>query len=172
MQKDFNENNFYNNIDIVNKFCEKYNDKNINFMIVPTASLIFKDKLPKNSDTYDQNQVIDKLKDSISNGQFIDLRSNFMAHNNEYLYYKTDHHWTSLACFYAYQEWCKFHSSDTSINNYNRKCITLDFKGSLYSKVLNIKFKKMKQKFLYCTILINIQSAITLINIHLLQYIT
>ena len=29
------------------------------------------------------------------------------AHNTEYLYYRTDHHWTALGAYYAYTEFCK-----------------------------------------------------------------
>lgn len=29
------------------------------------------------------------------------------AHNTEYLYFRTDHHWTGLAAWYAYEQWCE-----------------------------------------------------------------
>lgn len=29
------------------------------------------------------------------------------AHNTEYLYFRTDHHWTALGAYYAYTEFCK-----------------------------------------------------------------
>ena len=28
------------------------------------------------------------------------------AHNDEYIFFRTDHHWTSLGAYYAYREWC------------------------------------------------------------------
>ncbi len=30
-----------------------------------------------------------------------------MSHRNEYIYYRTDHHWTQLGAYYAYEELCK-----------------------------------------------------------------
>jgi hypothetical protein len=30
-----------------------------------------------------------------------------VSHNSEYLYFRTDHHWTSLGAYYAYREFCK-----------------------------------------------------------------
>ena len=30
-----------------------------------------------------------------------------MQHKNEYLYYKTDHHWTALGAYYAYRAWAQ-----------------------------------------------------------------
>ena len=32
--------------------------------------------------------------------------NNMLAHSDEYLYYYTDHHWTALGAYYAYQEFC------------------------------------------------------------------
>ena len=29
------------------------------------------------------------------------------AHNDEYIFFRTDHHWTALGAYYAYREWCK-----------------------------------------------------------------
>jgi hypothetical protein len=29
------------------------------------------------------------------------------AHNNEYIFFRTDHHWTALGAYYAYREWAK-----------------------------------------------------------------
>lgn len=31
------------------------------------------------------------------------MRSTLEKHKDEYLYYKSDHHWTSLASYYSYQ---------------------------------------------------------------------
>lgn len=30
-----------------------------------------------------------------------------IAHNSEYLAFRTDHHWTATAAYYAYEEWCE-----------------------------------------------------------------
>ena len=33
--------------------------------------------------------------------------NNLLAHNSEYLYFNTDHHWTALGAYYAYQSFCE-----------------------------------------------------------------
>ena len=33
--------------------------------------------------------------------------NNLLAHNNEYLYFNTDHHWTALGAYYTYQSFCE-----------------------------------------------------------------
>lgn len=125
------------NINRLNEFAKSNNDKNIQIMIVPTASLILKEKLPKNAGGYNQNNILDTIKDNIENATFIDLREQLLLHKDEYIYYKTDHHWTTLGSYYAYQEWCKYNQSNTNISDYLRETVTTEFKGSLYSKVLN-----------------------------------
>ncbi|MBQ6183586.1 MAG: hypothetical protein IJK33_06835 [Clostridia bacterium] len=42
-------------------------------------------------------------------GHFIDMYDIYRARydNGEYVYYKTDHHWTTLGAYYAYAELCK-----------------------------------------------------------------
>lgn len=37
----------------------------------------------------------------------VKIYDNLRKHNDEYLYFRTDHHWTHLAAYYAYEEWCK-----------------------------------------------------------------
>ena len=32
--------------------------------------------------------------------------NNMLAHNSEYIYFNTDHHWTALGAYYAYEEFC------------------------------------------------------------------
>lgn len=125
------------NMNKINEFTNNNKDKKIQMMIVPTASLILEEKLPKNASEYNQNEILDEIKNNLKNATFIDLREQLLDHKEEYIYYKTDHHWTSLGSYYAYQEWCKYNNINTEIKDYSRKTVTAEFKGSLYSKVLN-----------------------------------
>lgn len=35
-----------------------------------------------------------------------DVREKLLSHNEDYIYYKTDHHWTSEGAYLAYETWC------------------------------------------------------------------
>ena len=37
----------------------------------------------------------------------INVCQNLVDHNDEYIYFRTDHHWTALGAYYAYEEFCK-----------------------------------------------------------------
>lgn len=137
LENEVDKNKLQDNINKINKFSKDNKDKNIQVMIVPTASLILKDKLPKNTEEYNQDEILNTINNNIKNATFIDLREQLLSHKDEYIYYKTDHHWTTLGSYYAYQEWCKHNQINTNINNYTRETVTTEFKGSLYSKILN-----------------------------------
>ena len=40
-------------------------------------------------------------------GRFVDVRQTLADHKGEYIYYRTDHHWTSLGAYYAYSQLCQ-----------------------------------------------------------------
>lgn len=58
--------------------------------------------------------------------------ANLMAHKDEYLYYRTDHHWTALGAYYAYEMFCAQKGiAPIPLSSY--KTHTYDgFVGSLY----------------------------------------
>ena len=37
----------------------------------------------------------------------VNIYNALRAHNDEYLYFRTDHHWTALGAWYAYEEYCR-----------------------------------------------------------------
>lgn len=137
LDSDFDYTQFNKNIQSINAFTSSYKDKNISIMVAPTAGLILKDKLPKYAPVFNQNEAIDIIKNTVKDSNFVDLRNIFLANRDNYIYYKTDHHWTTLGAFYAYEQWCHQNSSTVNILDYKIKTVTQSFKGSLYSKVLN-----------------------------------
>lgn len=47
--------------------------------------------------------VLGTMEDSIVK---VDVFQNLVDHNDEYIYFRTDHHWTALGAYYAYEEIC------------------------------------------------------------------
>lgn len=141
LENNFENNNMISNINYVNQFVDYCKmdipQGNISVMIVPSASLILKDKLPAYSENFNQEEKINTIKNNISDCVFVDVREALKKHDDEYIYYKTDHHWTSSGAFIAYQKWCditglkKHDKSDFEV-----KQVSDSFRGTLYSKVL------------------------------------
>ena len=64
----------------------------------------------------------------------IDVLPNLIAHNTEYLYYRTDHHWTARGAYYAYEAFCSIKGiTANSLSSYTRKQFD-GFLGTLYSE--------------------------------------
>lgn len=70
------------------------------FGLIPTAASVWRDKLPAGAPSADEEVWIESLY-SRSGAINIDLASSLKAHSEEYIYYRTDHHWTSLGAFYG-----------------------------------------------------------------------
>lgn len=57
------------------------------------------------------------------------------AHNDEYIFFRTDHHWTALGAYYAYREWCKVKGVTPHELSFFEDTYTFDgFLGTFYSK--------------------------------------
>ena len=109
-------------------------DSNVYFMLVPTSIYINKDKVSKYNLSYDEGKTIDYYKDNL-NVNFIDVRDSFKKNREEYLFYGTDHHWTTRGAYLGYLEYCN--SLGINPNKYEFEIVNKKFYGTLYSKVLD-----------------------------------
>lgn len=75
-------------------------------MIIPTSMAItLPESYSGSTNSSDQKKAIDYMYSLISpNVSKIDVYSTLLAHKNEYIYFRTDHHWTSLGAYYAYRD--------------------------------------------------------------------
>ena len=67
-------------------------------------------------------------------GRFIDVLPTLTEHKEEYLYYRTDHHWTTLGAYYAYQQFCETLGLTPFDRNAHTAETCEDFYGTHYSK--------------------------------------
>lgn len=65
----------------------------------------------------------------------VDTFSNLIRHNSEYLYFRTDHHWTALGAYYSYEALCKTLDLEPVPLNQFQALEQGDFRGTLYGKV-------------------------------------
>ena len=74
-------------------------EANLTLGMIPSAAEVWKDKLPYGADTWDQAAFLDHIEGM--GVPFIDFRSALEAHADEQIFYRTDHHWTTLGAFYG-----------------------------------------------------------------------
>lgn len=61
-----------------------------------------------------------------------DVLSALAAHSSESIYYRTDHHWTSLGAYYAY---CAWHGIEPTAGEWTQEVLCDDFYGTTWNKV-------------------------------------
>ena len=117
-------------------FAQRHSDLKQYALIAPNSVNILKDKLPAFAPVTDQNVWLDSLKDSLTAAgvTFIDVRATFQDHKMEYLYYHTDHHWTTQGAYYAYLQAAKEMGVDTSTDAFDKAPVTRSFQGTLSAK--------------------------------------
>lgn len=129
------------NIAQIQKFFETSSEKidklRLSFLLVPTSGLILADKLPANAPLFDQTAVIESVASAMQDYNFVDVRDVLTEHKEEGVYYRTDHHWTSLGALLAYGEYCQSVGNSFDISDYKETIVTEKFRGSLYSKILD-----------------------------------
>lgn len=60
------------------------------------------------SGLHSQKDMIDACyADMLDSVYTVDVYSEHLRHTDEYLYFRTDHHWTALGAYYAYKQFCK-----------------------------------------------------------------
>ncbi len=128
------------NLDYVKKFSETCGLP-VTFLMVPNASEIYADKLPALTECYSQKTVISQVQQSLSDSvTFVDATETLMAHKEENIYFKTDHHWTMLGAYYGYEALCKSLGLEPkSLSEYLETVGSMEFYGSLYSKAPSVK---------------------------------
>ena len=75
----------------------------------------------------------------------VDTYTPLLRHNSEYIYYRTDHHWTALGAWYAYEQWAKDAGVEPIGLDMYEEDVQEPFYGSLYYKARqNGKLKDTK----------------------------
>lgn len=123
------------------KFVEKMNKKrNVYVMLVPTKTWIMQEKLPAFAPTYDEQQMYDRMEAQLGNladKVMVPVADEMQKHTDEQIYYRTDHHWTTLGAWYGYEAYVRATGGDVAQAQKKRDfhCVSTQFYGSTYAKV-------------------------------------
>lgn len=124
------------NVAALKKLSDSLSESGIEMkvMLVPTALDILSDKLPAFAPKVDQNEIIDFAK--AAGLDVVDVTDALSAHKDEYIFYKTDHHYTSLGAYYVYAEYMKaLGKTPDSLDKWQSEVLCDNFRGTTYSKV-------------------------------------
>ena len=111
----------------------------VSVMIVPSSYAVLADKLPEGLPVADQAGMLESFSDgelssSLTHCQIIDLLSVLQRHSDEYIYYRTDHHWTTDGAWYAYNLYCTSSGLDALVPDEKACHEVPGFLGTSYFK--------------------------------------
>ena len=98
------ENHLAANIKAIKSFSESQSKIPVRMMLVPDAANVLNHFLPSLAKPEDQTQMFSMVRKDLGDSvEWIDVSTELNKHKTEKIYYKTDHHWTTLGAFYAFQ---------------------------------------------------------------------
>ena len=132
----FNKNNAELYASKMNKAAEKLESiVNVYSIIVPenVSSVLSREDREKygfvieeDSISYIYSLMSEKVKP-------VYILPNLQKHNNEYIVFRSDHHWTAVGAYYAYEAWCNVSGKEpVPLSEYKEYAWT-DFLGSYYN---------------------------------------
>jgi len=108
-------------------------DVPVYFGLIPSAAHIWAERLPAGAPTADEQAIINDLYGR-TDALTIDLSSVLAEHAGEDIYYRTDHHWTSLGSYYGYAAVMEaMGMAPVSLSDYEKATVSDDFYGTIFS---------------------------------------
>ena len=122
----------------IDDFAKRFPDIPMSIMIAPTSQEFYSNKIPSYAGLLSERAFIEDCYGKLENVDTIDAVSYISGHKDEYIYYRTDHHWTSLGAYYAYTSAGKsLGYSAYGLNAFNIETVSNNFRGTLFSKTLD-----------------------------------
>ena len=132
---------------VVNKTAQRLSGKaKVCSMLVPTSiDITMSDSVRKgkNITTCDQKAAMEYIYGKMSSSVTpINIYKAMRMHRDEYIYFRTDHHWTALGAYYAYEEFARVKNfSAITLDKFEKKSFG-EFLGSFYTNTNSSAMKK------------------------------
>lgn len=129
----------------INSAAESFDGiaKVYNIIIPLSSEVTFPDNARENLSSADQKAALDDILGNMSSKVIeVPIYNALMSHRDEYIYFRTDHHWTQLGAYYSYAEYAKYAGfepealSDYELVEYE------GFLGSFYSDTKSAALKE------------------------------
>lgn len=118
------------------KYEEELGPGHVSVLLIPDAVDILQDKLPPFASAGQGMDYLEQACKALPQGTCFDAASILRAHKEEELYYRTDHHWKTLAAFYVHQAWARERGYGfQTLEDYEIQTVTDSFQGTIQSKL-------------------------------------
>lgn len=134
-QQNLNLDRLNKNILAIEDFVREI-QSNSTLMLIPNSYTIYEEKLPIGLELIDEKKIISSIYSYFNKLSLntLDVVTPLINNKKDYIYYKTDHHWTSYGAYIAYYTYVKsLNLTPVDINSLVNYSIP-DFYGSYFSK--------------------------------------
>lgn len=122
------------NLDSIQAFAGRHDGTNTYLLLVPGAAGVNPEGLPSFAPVEDQADQLSRIGEYLNGAvREIPVYKTLREHRTEYLYYRTDHHWTTLGAWYAFCEAQKVMDLE-AVREMNTYPVTNRFQGTLASR--------------------------------------
>ncbi|MBR5126183.1 MAG: hypothetical protein IKU68_05560 [Oscillospiraceae bacterium] len=126
-------------INTLNSYAAAVKDKGVRVISCPAPTaigvMVEKDYLEM-LNCAPQDDMINYLHSGMSDDIIkVDTFSKLVEHNDEYVYFRTDHHWTALGAYYAYEALCEATGMEAAPLDSFEEWDQGEMEGSLYGRV-------------------------------------
>jgi len=121
---------------LISKAAEQLKGKaTVYDMIIPLSSSVnLSEKELKQVGSSDAEAAIDRMFGQMSDIVPVEVYDILREHNDEYLYFRTDHHWTALGAYYSYVKFCEAAGMTPYSLSYWQEYQFEGFLGTLYAE--------------------------------------
>ncbi len=127
---------FSKNLEFIREFVQTYGDRPVTLTIIPNSYAILEELLPQGLPFIDQKKLIGDYYRELAGEpvDICDVTPALLERKDDYIYYRTDHHWTTQGAYLAYREFMELLGRDVVALEELSAHEVPDFYGTYYSK--------------------------------------
>ncbi len=141
-------------IDCVNNFADAVADEDVRVItcLIPSSvGILFDKEYMEKLQCADQEAAIDYISDGLNDSVIpVDMYDKLLAHRDEYLFFRTDHHWTALGAYYGYASLCETLGMEAAPLSSFEEMDQGTYIGSLFWNAPNSSKLKKDNLYAYC----------------------
>jgi len=129
LDSDLTRKQMESNVGVLSQLADRHQEVEFSAMLVPSSGISLPDYLPGGAKVYDAGKLYEMAKENLGRVKLVNPSQ--ALYGDPANYYRTDHHWTALGAYRAYQVLMEGQGA------YQRDLpepVSQDFLGTLYSK--------------------------------------
>lgn len=108
-------------------------------ILSPANCITLDDDLANSLGGSDQQQTLDYLRTRFDTRvKAVEIVDDIKAHRDEYLYFRTDHHWTQMGAYYAYKAFCEVKGIQPADITSWKELNLGEFQGTYYDTIASM----------------------------------